>query len=56
MIEQGKLKFRLKWEKYQVVDKMVKVAIFAYEYWQVSSGLEIIRGKITLSNYHFWEN
>ena len=31
MIEQGKLKFGLKWGKYQVVDEMVKVAIFAYE-------------------------
>ncbi|KAG8474286.1 hypothetical protein CXB51_033609 [Gossypium anomalum] len=29
--EQGKLKFKLKWRKYQVVDEMVKVAIFAYE-------------------------
>ncbi|TYG93325.1 hypothetical protein ES288_A11G100900v1 [Gossypium darwinii] len=25
-------------------------------YWQVGSGLEIVGGKITLSNYHFWEN
>ena len=31
MIEQGKLEFGLKWGKYQVVDEMVKVAIFAYE-------------------------
>ena len=31
MIEQEKLKFGLKWGKYQVVDEMVKVAIFAYE-------------------------
>ncbi|KAG8500944.1 hypothetical protein CXB51_002957 [Gossypium anomalum] len=29
--KQGKLKFGLKWRKYQVVDEMVKVAIFAYE-------------------------
>ncbi|KAG8490786.1 hypothetical protein CXB51_014006 [Gossypium anomalum] len=29
--EQGKLKFGLKWGKYQVVDEMVKVAIFTYE-------------------------
>ncbi|KHG27144.1 hypothetical protein F383_33265 [Gossypium arboreum] len=35
---------------------MVKMAIFLYEYWQVDSGLEIVGGKITLSNYHFWEN
>ncbi|KHG20958.1 putative acetolactate synthase small subunit [Gossypium arboreum] len=33
MIEQGKLKFGLKWGKYQVVDEMVKIAIFAYEEW-----------------------
>ena len=31
MIEQGKLKFGLKWGKYQVVDEMVKIVIFAYE-------------------------
>ncbi|KHG21844.1 hypothetical protein F383_27264 [Gossypium arboreum] len=28
MIEQGKLKFKLKSAKYQVVDKMVKMVIF----------------------------
>ncbi|KHG28815.1 hypothetical protein F383_35194 [Gossypium arboreum] len=32
MIEQGKSKFGLKSAKYQVVDKMVKMTIFAYEY------------------------
>ncbi|KAG4212201.1 hypothetical protein ERO13_A02G149501v2 [Gossypium hirsutum] len=35
---------------------MVKMTIFAYEYWQVGSGLEIVGDRITLSSYHFWEN
>ena len=39
MIEQGKLKFGLKWGKYQVMDEMVKVAIFAYE---VSSCVNVV--------------
>ncbi|KHG23050.1 hypothetical protein F383_30310 [Gossypium arboreum] len=56
MIEQGKIKIWARIEKYQVVDKMVKMAISAYEFWQVGSGLEIVGGKTALSSYHFWEN
>ncbi|KHG15391.1 hypothetical protein F383_18061 [Gossypium arboreum] len=45
MIEQGKLKFGLKWGKYQVVDEMVKIAIFAYEVkFYLSGGILEMKG------------
>ncbi|KHG13994.1 Guanine nucleotide-releasing factor 2 [Gossypium arboreum] len=67
MIEQGKLKFGLKWGKYQVVDEMVKIAIFAYEFYSNGGILKMkgtycvdkparksgtIGGMLTLSVYH----